>query len=774
MTRAAAPAADVLVSNTGRPNNTNHSRDYAGQDFTTGPNPGGYTIDQVGIQITGDNTGEALLRVYTANGIDPGRLLYTFTDPPGGFTRNSTNYFDAPANAVLAPNTRYVVVLSNDAGNGRTGIEYRRTAQDNEDSGSLAGWSIGNIHTIVSNTTVVNAAIKIRVRGRANADPTLRALALEDAAGGTAIALNETFAAATTSYTADVTSGVERLTVDPTKADADAIVTFLDGSDRRLDDADLNLAGFQLALAEGANTVKVKVTASDRVATRTYALTVTRPADTTAPSLESAEVADAALVLTFDEDLAPAASLANASFAVKKTPQGGVEQAVALTGTPAIDGRTVTLTLASPAAATDDGFKVSYTRPRTGTDNALEDAAGNEVASFTDESAANTGPPSTDATLSGLALEDADGTPISLNETFAAATLSYTADVPDAVGSVTVTTAAGHAGATLAFLDAGDAALTDADLVKAGFQLALAEGANTLKVKVTAEDGNAMRTYTLTVTRAAAPAAGELVSNTGRSHVGAPAVRHYAGQDFTTGPNPGGYILDQIGIAVTGDRYGQVLVRVYTANGIDPGRLLYSLADPASLRANATNYFDAPANAVLEPNTRYVVVISNNAGTGSPTIQYRITTSDNEDSGAAPGWSIGNRYTLVSNSTVFQAAIKIRVLGRVNADPTLSALDLEDAGAGTAIALNETFAAATTSYTADVTSGVERLTVDPTKADADAIVTFLDGSDRRLDDADLNLAGFQLALAEGANTVKVKVTASDRVATRTYALTVTR
>ncbi|MDE0195012.1 MAG: SwmB domain-containing protein, partial [bacterium] len=111
--------------------------------------------------------------------------------------------------------------------------------------------------------------------------------------------------------------------------------------------------------------------------------------DTAAPTLDSAEVTGTALVLTFDEDLAAAANLANSAFAVKKTPAGGSEQAVSLTGTPAISGKTVTLTLASAAAADDTGFKVSYTKPATGTDNKLKDAADNEVASFTDESVTN-------------------------------------------------------------------------------------------------------------------------------------------------------------------------------------------------------------------------------------------------------------------------------------------------------------------------------------------------------------------------------------------------
>ena len=53
------------------------------------------------------------------------------------------------------------------------------------------------------------------------------------------------------------------------------------------------------------------------------------------------------------------------------------------------------------------------------------------------------------------------------------------------------------------YLNASDTALTDADVAKDDFQVALAVGANTIKVKVTAEDGDTIETYTVVVTRAA-------------------------------------------------------------------------------------------------------------------------------------------------------------------------------------------------------------------------------------------------------------------------------
>ena len=113
-------------------------------------------------------------------------------------------------------------------------------------------------------------------------------------------------------------------------------------------------------------------------ATSTY----TAPAvDSTAPTASSATVDGAVLAITFDEALAAAPGLSNDAFEVKKTPQGGSEADVALSGVPAIVDTTVTLALAQAVVSTD-AVTVLYTKPASGTDNRLEDASGNEVATF--------------------------------------------------------------------------------------------------------------------------------------------------------------------------------------------------------------------------------------------------------------------------------------------------------------------------------------------------------------------------------------------------------
>ncbi len=58
--------------------------------------------------------------------------------------------------------------------------------------------------------------------------------------------------------------------------------------------------------------------------------------------------------------------------------------------------------------------------------------------------------------------------------------------------------------ASVEYLDASDATITDADGMTTGQQVALDVGANTIKVKVTAEDAMTTQTYTVTVNRAMA------------------------------------------------------------------------------------------------------------------------------------------------------------------------------------------------------------------------------------------------------------------------------
>ena len=194
--------------------------------------------------------------------------------------------------------------------------------------------------------------------------------------------------------------------------------------------------------------------------------TTTTTVDTTAPSFESAAADGTSLVITFDEDLAAAASLANSAFTVKKTPSGSTEETVTLSTTtgPVISGKTVTLTLATALVSTDTAVKVTYTKPTTGTANKLVDAAANETGTFTDRTVTNVSGPTDPVLVSnvGQATDDAGvafdlGSMQEVAQRFGTGgnTTGYTLssielglDVPSGTGYPTVTLHTGSAAGT--------------------------------------------------------------------------------------------------------------------------------------------------------------------------------------------------------------------------------------------------------------------------------------------------------------------------------------
>ena len=111
--------------------------------------------------------------------------------------------------------------------------------------------------------------------------------------------------------------------------------------------------------------------------------------DTTPPRLSATAVDGAKLTLSFDEAIDVAAAPSGGAFTVKKTPPGNSERSVGVSGTPAIDGARVTLTLAEAVRDTDTDLKVSYRRSGLEAGNRLRDASGNEVAGFSDEPVVN-------------------------------------------------------------------------------------------------------------------------------------------------------------------------------------------------------------------------------------------------------------------------------------------------------------------------------------------------------------------------------------------------
>ena len=190
---------------------------------------------------------------------------------------------------------------------------------------------------------------------------------------------------------------------------------------------------------------------------------------------------------------------------------------------------------------------------------------------------------STDATLSGLTVYDGSSN-LALSPTFTSAgTEPYTASAAYDIATVTVTATKNQADATVAWLDASDATLVDADAMAAGRQVALEAGANTFKVKVTAEDGTTTKTYTVTVNRASPTC----TLNTGDLWCGVVTVGHGTGFDGYVPTSSLGALSDRT-FSVGTNNYTIAAIFVQTG-GFDPGRLTFNLtsgltsADQAAL-----------------------------------------------------------------------------------------------------------------------------------------------------------------------------------------------
>ena len=203
-----------------------------------------------------------------------------------------------------------------------------------------------------------------------------------------------------------------------------------------------------------------------------------RASGNTEPTLVRLEAVGDQVKLTYDEALYPGAAPPPSAFDVVVNPGYNAVQVEEVS----ISGRAVLLRLADAPAATAT-VGLTYNVPDT---YGTRDLVGVQAAGVTWVTAAvKSAFLSDDATLSALSLSGID------IGTFSSAATSYTASVGNGVATTTVTATANHSGASVS--------------IAPGAEVSLAEGANEIAVTVTAEDGLTTKTYTVTVTRAAAP-----------------------------------------------------------------------------------------------------------------------------------------------------------------------------------------------------------------------------------------------------------------------------
>ena len=292
-------------------------------------------------------------------------------------------------------------------------------------------------------------------------------------------------------YAVEVQSDVEAITLNPTvltgyetdflKNPGWGVISTCDwfgnyctytySSDGVLSDADTDAEGFQVNLNRGENRIGIGVNkGSIGVFAKTIRLTVTVQNATATGQPTISGTAQVGQLLTADTSgISDVDGLDNVSYSYQWLTSKDVE----------IDGATSSNYLLQESDD-DKAIKVRVTF----TDDADHQESLTSSPTLTVIGEADI---SSDATLSALMLSG-----VHIGK-FDPATTSYTARVNNTVTETTVTPTLNHSGASHVVRLGG---VTDADGV-----ISLSEGSNLITVEVTAEDGQATRTYTVTVTR---------------------------------------------------------------------------------------------------------------------------------------------------------------------------------------------------------------------------------------------------------------------------------
>jgi len=281
--------------------------------------------------------------------------------------------------------------------------------------------------------------------------------------------LSPVFSPATTSYTENVVNGVTSISITPTVSDANASITINGGAAASGD----NNGPYSLNV--GTNTFTIVVTAQDASFQKTYTVVVTRPASANA-NLSALHFSAGTLSPVFAPSTTTyTESVVNGVSTITVTPTTGDA-----TATLTVNGITETSGVASGAFNLNVGSNV-FTIVVTAQDGTTQKTYTTTI----------TRAPSNNANLS--ALHFSAGV---LSPAFSPTTTSYSSNVVNGVGSVTVTPTTTDPTATVT---------VNGTAVASGGTTApihINVGPNTFTIVVTAQDGTTTKTYTVTVNRA--------------------------------------------------------------------------------------------------------------------------------------------------------------------------------------------------------------------------------------------------------------------------------
>ena len=663
------------------------------------------------------------------------------------FASGTTGYTASVSNATTSLTVTPTVAV------GTASVTVNGVATTSGNASGAIALAVGSntITTTVTaqNGTPLNYTVTVTRAGSANAD--LSALSLSS---GT---LSPTFASGTTGYTASVSNATTSLTVTPTVAVGTASVTV-----NGVAVASGNASG-AIGLNVGSNTITTIVTAQDGSTTKTYTVTVTR-----APSSNN----NLAALSLSSGTLSPVFNAATTGYTASIA--AGVSS---LTVTPTVAASTASVTVNGVAVSSGAASGAIAMNPGSNTVTVVVTAQSAATKTYT--VTITRALPSANADLSALA--PSGGT---LSPAFAAGTLSYTALVGNATTALTVTPTVADATASVTV---NGVATTSGNASSA---IALAVGANTIQVVVTAQNGTTSRTYTVTVTRAGSSdnnLSALAVSNGALSPVFAPSTTGYTTSipastgSITVTPTvsePNATVTVDGKAVVSGAASGPVAVVagsntvtvVVTAqNGSTRTYVITVAKAPASTNADlsALSVSGAALNPAFNLGTNsYTVRVgsSTTSLTVTPTVAD-ATATVTVDGAATVSGSASDAITLPVGTTVITTVVTaqdgtttntytVTVTRPPSSDSSLTSLALTDAS------ISPAFDPSTTGYAASVASSVSSVTVTATSTPTSTLT--INGG-----------AATNVPLAIGANTITVRVTAQDGTSTD-YVVTVSR
>ena len=431
-----AQTVTTFVSNTHLTPTSSGSVSFQAQSFETGANAGGYTVSEVDIFYRDTSGKSTSVKIRENNSSDePGDLVATLTNR-GTLTDDSPNTFTAPAGTTLAASTTYYISVNEGITSDRASLGVVSA----DDETGETSWSIGDGRLVRTDET----------NGWG-----LNTFSLLIAIKGTAI----TTFVSNTHYAESTRSNDFHAQRFKTGANAGGYT---------VSEVDI-LLPFN-SVSGKSTSVKIRENnASDEPGD--LVATLTNPDTFTASSLN-----------TFT---APAGTTLDPSEPYWITMNEGITSdrlRYAITNDEDQTGET--------------GWTIGNRRLRRTDETSDWSSSGNSLMIAIKGTSGGTTTLSTDATLSGLALEDGDGNAIALDTDFASDDYEYEVSVANGIDAVKLTATKNDSSAMVVITDDDDVNTPDEA------ELDLSVGSNTLTVTVTAEDTSTEElTYTVTVTR---------------------------------------------------------------------------------------------------------------------------------------------------------------------------------------------------------------------------------------------------------------------------------